>query len=145
MHHRSVPCCTICAFCVVLHCLVLCSALHCVCLAALLLWAEGSGQCNALPRRLGAVGSVLLLCTAALPEGSGEWELLPYTGSLPWGSEPRVVCCGVVWCGVVWCGVVWCGVVWCGVVWCGVVWCGVVWCGVEQKEEEERLPWSHVR
>ena len=54
-----------------------------------------------------------------------------------------VVWCGVVWCGVVWCGVVWCGVVWCGVVWCDVVWCGVVWCGVE--EEEERLPWSHVR
>ena len=32
-----------------------------------------------------------------------------------------------------------------GVVWCGVVWCGVVWCGVEEEEEEERLPWSHVR
>ena len=27
-----------------------------------------------------------------------------------------------------------------------VVWCGVVWCGVvEEEEEEERLPWSHVR
>ena len=48
----------------------------------------------------------LLLCTASLRGGSGQWNS---------------------WCGVVWCGVVWCGVVWCGVVWCGVVWCGVVW------------------
>ena len=59
-HWSTAPCvprCTISAFCVVPHCLVLCTALHCVCPAALLLWAEGSGQCNALPRRLEAVGN----------------------------------------------------------------------------------------
>ena len=39
-----VPCCTISTLCAVRHCLVLCSALHCVCLAALHLWAVGSGQ-----------------------------------------------------------------------------------------------------
>ena len=59
-HGPTAPCvprCTISAFCVVPHCLVLCTTLHCVCPAARLLWAEGSGQCNALPRHLGAVGS----------------------------------------------------------------------------------------
>ena len=59
-HWSTAPCvprCTISAFCVVPHCLVLCTTLHCVCPAALLLWAESSGQCKALLRRLGAVGS----------------------------------------------------------------------------------------
>ena len=59
-HWSTAPCvprCTISAFCVVPHCLVLCTTLHCVCFAALLLWAEGSGQRNALLCRLGAVGS----------------------------------------------------------------------------------------
>ena len=51
--------CTICSLCAEPHCLVLCPALHCVCLAALHLWAVGSGQwnfCNAPPHCLGAVG-----------------------------------------------------------------------------------------
>ena len=42
------------------HCLALCSALHCVCLAALHLWAVGSGQrhlCNVPPLCLRAVGN----------------------------------------------------------------------------------------
>ena len=95
-HRPTAPClprCTISAFCVVPHCLVLCNALHCVCPAALKLWAEGSGQCNscnALPHCLGAVGSAtpaihcltawgqwavqLLLNTASLPGGSGQWR-----------------------------------------------------------------------
>ena len=59
-HLPTAPCvprCTTSAFCVVPHCLVLCTTLHCVYPAALLLWAGGSGQCNALPGSLGAVGS----------------------------------------------------------------------------------------
>ena len=59
-HLPSAPCVprsTTSAFCVVPHCLVLCTTLHSVCPAALLLWAEGSGQCNALAGSLGAVGS----------------------------------------------------------------------------------------
>ena len=91
---RLVGCtCTISAFCVVPHCLVLCTALHRVCLAASHLWAEGNGRwisCNALPHCLEAVGSAtppmhcltacgqwvvqLLLCTARLPGGSGQWN-----------------------------------------------------------------------
>ena len=86
-----VPRCTISAFCVVPHCLVLCIALHRACPAALHLWAEGDGQwisCNAQPHCLEAVGSTtppmhcltaygqwaveLLLCTARLPRGSGQ-------------------------------------------------------------------------
>ena len=74
-----VPCCTISAFCVVLHCLVLCTALHRVCPAALHLWAEGSGQwisCNPLPHCLEAVGSATppTNCLTAC----GQWA-----GSLP--------------------------------------------------------------
>ena len=59
-HRSTAPCvprCTVSASCVLQHCLMLCSALHCVYPAALLLWAEGSGQCNALPAPLGAEGS----------------------------------------------------------------------------------------
>ena len=55
-----VLCCTISTWCAVPHCLVLCSALQCVCLAALHLWAAGSGQrnfCNVLPLCLRTVGS----------------------------------------------------------------------------------------
>ena len=55
-----VLCCTISTLCAVPHCLVLCPALHCVCLAALHLWAVGSGQrnfCYALSLCLRAVGS----------------------------------------------------------------------------------------
>ena len=88
-----VLCCTISLLCAVPHCLVLCSALHCVCLAALHLWAVGSGQwnfCYALPHCPGAVGSAtpalhsltacgqwaakLLLCTATLSGGSELWN-----------------------------------------------------------------------
>ena len=59
-HGSTAPCvrrCTICTFFVVLHCLVLCTTLHCGRPAVLLLLAEGSGHFNALPTRLGAVGS----------------------------------------------------------------------------------------
>ena len=59
-HLPSAPCvrrCTTSASCVVPHCLVPYTTLHCVCPAALLLWAGGSGQCNALPGSLGAVGN----------------------------------------------------------------------------------------
>ena len=137
-HLPTAPCvprCTTSAFCVVPHCLVLCTTLHCVCPAALLLWAGGSGQwnsCNALPHCLGAVGSgpPAMHC----PTAWGQWavQFLQCTASLPGGSGQCNSCNGVVWCGVVWCGVVWCGVVWCGVVWCGVVWCDVVYCAVLQ-------------
>ena len=77
-HRPTAPCvlrCTIRAFCVVPHCSVLCTTLHCVCPASLLLWAEGSRHCNALPRRLGAVGS-----------GNPAAHLLQYIASLPGGS-----------------------------------------------------------
>ena len=59
-HLPTAPCVpryTTSAFCVVPHYFVLCTTLHCVCPAALLLWAGGSGQCNALPGSLGAVGN----------------------------------------------------------------------------------------
>ena len=59
-HWSTAPCvprCTISAFFVVPDCVVLCTKLHCVWSAALLLWAKGSGRCNALPRRLMAVAS----------------------------------------------------------------------------------------
>ena len=72
----------------------------------------GSGQwdsCNALPHRLGAVGSGPPAMQRRTAWGQWALEFLQRTASLPGG---------VVWCGVVWCGVVWCGVVWCGVVWC---------------------------
>ena len=85
-HRPTAPCvprCTISAFCVVPHCLVLCTTLHCVCPAALLLWAEGS----------------VVWCGVV-------WCGVVWCGVVWCG----VVCCGVVWCGMVWCGVVWCGV-----------------------------------
>ena len=88
-------------WCAVPHCLVLWTALHCVCPAALQLWAVGSGQWNsgnALPHYLETVGSAtpamhcvttcgqraveLLLCTARLPRGSGQWIFLQ-CGAIP--------------------------------------------------------------
>ena len=59
-----VLCYTISTLCAVPQCLVLCSALHCVCLAALHLWAVGSGQWAA----------EILQCTASLLAGSGQWS-----------------------------------------------------------------------
>ena len=119
-----VLCCTISTLCAVPHCLVLCSALYCVCLAALHLWAVGSGQwnfCYALPHCLGAVGSATPALHCLNVWGQWAVELLQCTASLPGGSGR---CNSVVWCGVVRCGAVRCG---------------------EEEEEEERLPWSHVR
>ena len=154
-----VPRCTTSAFCVVPHCLVLCTTLHCVCPAALLLWAGGSGQwnsCNALPHCLGAVGSgppaihcptawgqwavQFLQCTASLPGGSGQcnsYNTLPHclgaAGSGP-PSIHRLTAWGQWAVDLLQYTAALPGGsgqwVWCGVVWCGVVWCGVVWCGV---------------
>ena len=87
-----VPRCTISAFCVVPHCLVLCTTPHYVCPAALLLWAEGSGQCNALPRRLGVVGSGNPASHCRIAWGQWGVVLLPYTASVPWGSGPDISC-----------------------------------------------------
>ena len=109
-----VLCCTISTLCAVPHCLVLCSALHCVCLAALHMWAVGSGQwnfCYALPHCLGAVGSAtpamhclaaqgqwaveLLLCTASLSGGSGLWNscnALPHCPGAVGSATPAIHC-----------------------------------------------------
>ena len=107
-HLPTAPCVprrTTSAFCVVPHCLVLCTTLHCVCPAALLLsaWAQWavdllqctaplpgrSGQwtsCNTLPHCRGAVGSgpPSMHC----PTAWGQWavELLQCTAPLPWGQ-----------------------------------------------------------
>ena len=94
-HWSSAPCvprCTISAFCVVPHCLVPCTALHCVCAAALLLWAEGSGQCNALPRRLMDVGSGTPASHYRFAKGQWVVELLTYTAFLTWGLGPGNSC-----------------------------------------------------
>ena len=72
-----VLCCTISTLCAVPHCLVLCSALPCVCLAALHLWAVGSGQwnfCNACHTTWEQWAAQLLQCTASLLVGSGQWS-----------------------------------------------------------------------
>ena len=100
-HWSTAPCvprCTISAFCVVPHCLVLCTTLHCVCAAALLLWAEGSGQCNALSRRMEAVGSGTPALHCRIAWGQWAVELLPYTAPLPWGSGPGISCIALPLC-----------------------------------------------
>ena len=100
-----VLCCTVSTLSAVPRCLVLCSTLHCVCLAALNLWAVGSGQqnfreptafllagsghwscCFAPPHRLEAVGGgarAIYYHTACW-----QWavEILQRTASLPGGS-----------------------------------------------------------
>ena len=90
-----VLCCTISTLCALPHWLVLCSALHCVCLAALHLWAVGTGQrnfCNVVPLYLRAVGSgapALHRHTAWRP-----WavELLQRTASPPGGNGQCTSC-----------------------------------------------------
>ena len=108
-----------------------------------------------MPHCLGAVGSGspaaclglratdLLLHTASLPGGSGQWNscytpphCLGAVGSgtpaihrrTAWGQWAVEVWYGVVWYVVVWCSVVWCGVVCYGMVRCDAVWCSAVMC-----------------
>ena len=76
-------CCTAWCCALHLHCLVLCSILHCVRPAVLLFWAEGSGHCNALRRRLRAVGIGNLASHCLIAWGQWAVVLLPYTASLP--------------------------------------------------------------
>ena len=89
-HLPTAPCvprCTTSAFCVVPHCLVLCTTLHCVCPAALLLsaWAQWAAD--------------LLQCTAPLPGRSGQWtscNTLPHCRGAV-GSGPPSMHCPTAW------------------------------------------------
>ena len=56
--------------------------------------AVGRGSCaacclDASRRRVGE----LLLLTATLPWGSGQWKFCTHTTALPWGSGRRISCC----------------------------------------------------
>ena len=74
-HCTCVLRCTISTLCVVLHCLVLCTALHFVCHATLYLWAMGSGSVAMHCHTACGQGAVeLLQLSAALPVGSGQWK-----------------------------------------------------------------------
>ena len=92
-------CCTAWCCALHLHCLVLCTILHCVRPAVLLFWAEGSGHCNALPRRLRAVGIGNLASHCFIAWGQWAVVLLPYTASLPGavGSGPPATHCPTAW------------------------------------------------
>ena len=107
-----VPRCTTSAFSVVPHCLALGTTLHCVCPAAPLLWAGGSGQCNALPGGCGqwkwcfalphclrAVGSGTPAAQCLPPLGQWAGHLLQYTAALPGavGSGTPATHCATAW------------------------------------------------
>ena len=92
-------CCTAWCCALHLHCLVMCTILHCVRPAVLLFWAEGTGHCNALPRRLRAVGIRNLASHCLIAWGQWAVVLLPYTASLPGavGSGCPAMHCRTAW------------------------------------------------
>ena len=94
----TAPCvarCTMSAFCLVPHCLVVWTALHCVCPVALHLWAEGSGlwkACITLPHHAEAMGSETRTTHSLSALGQWALELLQCTALLPWGSGRCTSC-----------------------------------------------------